>query len=80
MTYDSIPSDQLRETLNQLIHNFIHSGLHNTVQAEIERAAIAEFDGPEHSHRYENIAALDAEIAFNSKRLEIAKAKLAELD
>lgn len=80
VTYHNIPPDQLRETLNQLIHSFVHSNAHSLVQVEIERAALAEFDGPEHEHRYENILALEAEVAFNDKKIEIAKAKLAELD
>lgn len=80
VAYQNIPPDQLRETLNQLIHNFVHSNAHSLVQAEIEREALTDFDGPEHEHRYENISALEAEVAFNNKKIKIAKAKLAELD
>lgn len=80
VTYQNIPPDQLRETLLQLIHSSEQSRTHSLVQAELERAALQHFEGEEHEHRYENIVSLEREAEFENKKIEVAKAKLAELD
>jgi len=80
VAFENLDPDDLREALTQTIRSISHSITHYSVQLEIEREALEEFDGEEHDHRHENLLAIESAVRFDQRKIEIAKRMLADLD
>lgn len=78
--FETIDPEHLRNTLTNAIESIKQTIAHYAVELELDRSTLELIDGDEYANRYENLKHYDQEIAFNKKKLEVAKAKLAELD
>jgi hypothetical protein len=79
-TFSELDPDHLKSTLANAIESIKQTIAHYLVELEIERAVLEVLDGDEYSGRHDNLRHFEQEIVFNKKKLEVAKAKLADLD